>query len=86
MKVFGWIGFSAAAVDVPNRQVRFIMASPSKAAIARATGETLYQLDLEETGNNTELALGARHPQVIMWTALNLSDGPWFFEDGTPVE
>lgn len=74
MKVYGWQDHRSAV-----GQVRAIVAAPSKAAAARAAGETDARrlFNLCETANAVELQVARVKPGVVHWVSMGHGGDEW---------
>ena len=73
LKVFGWADW------FQGKQIRAIVAAPSKAAVARAAGAARPSAlwNLCETGNALEIQAASACPGVVLYRRLNDRDSPF---------
>jgi hypothetical protein len=85
LKVWGMATFldgvsNQPSPNGPERQVRAIVAAPSREKAARAIGVAQSQLANygSVTGNAEEVATATAEPLTVFWRPLDDYSGPWY--------
>lgn len=85
MKVYSWQGYRIEA-GTHHNDTREIVAAKSKAAAARAAGESDPRrlFNFGETWNKDDIAQALSAPGVVFWRPIDDRNGPWHSAD-TPL-